>query len=394
MKTRPLMLAVGLAFAACEVGEMTPAEAPVWTVGAVPLVIYGSVGGDPDNEFGYVDDVVRGPDGTIAVADGLYYSLSFFSADGQLRARAGREGEGPGEFGEMAGLVSAPGGRLFVFDEGLQRLSEWTFDGDYVGDTRLTRQGTDRPIGGVGRFDGGSWYAREGDRLVAAPMNGMARDTVGFFRLTGGEVGEPLARVPGTITAMFEMMGSSVRDALLAPRSVGVVRGECLLVGATDEPVLGVVDVAGNRVGEVRLDVEPEQATRDHRDQWINATIETVGSEVGPAQRDILVRLADAIPMAERVPFGHGVIVDDLGYIWIQRYRLPEGPGSSEWRIFTETGTAAGTVVLPEGFRAVEIWADAILGVFTHETGVEDVRVYPLDRGGDVERRPVLTGCG
>ena len=146
MMTTPRLLAAALAFTACAVPEDTPTEAPLWTVGSEPLAIYGSAGEDPDNEFGYVADVVRGPEGTIAAADGLDYSLSFFSADGELRAKVGREGEGPGEFSGIAGLVSAPEGRLFAFDEGLQRLSEWTFDGDYVGDTRLTRQRTDRPI--------------------------------------------------------------------------------------------------------------------------------------------------------------------------------------------------------------------------------------------------------
>lgn len=391
---RALLLAAALALTACAVPEDPSAEAPLWTVGAEPLVTYGSAGDDPDNEFGYVADVVRGPDGTIAAADGLYPWLSFFSVDGELRARAGREGEGPGEFTEIAGLVSTPEGRLFAFDEGLQRLSEWTFEGEYVGDTRLARQGTDRSIGQVGRLEDGSWYAREGDELVAAPMNGTARDTVGLFRLADGAVGEPLARAPGTVTAMFEMMGPAVRHALLSPRSVGVVRGGCLLVGATDDPVLGVVDTEGNHLGEVRLDVEVEQATGEHRDEWVAQTLATSGAIAAAAQRPTLERLADAIPMAERVPFGYGLIVDALGYIWVQRYQLPEGPGSSEWHVFTETGVALGTVVLPGGFRAVEISADEILGVFTHEMGLEDVRVYALDRGGDVGARPGLPGCG
>lgn len=392
--TRPLLLAAALAFTACEVPEDPPADAPVWTVGAEPITIYGSAGDDPDTGFGYIADVVRGPNGTIAAADGLYHSLSFFSADGELRAKAGREGEGPGEFSEVAGLVSTPDGRLFVFDEGLQRLSEWTFDGDYVGETGLMRQGMDRPIGEVGRFEDGNWYVRDTDRLVPAPLDGMARDTVGFFRLADGAVGPPLARVPGVITAMFELMGPGVRDALLSPRSVGVARDGCLLVGATDEPVLAVVDIEGNRVGDVRLDLAVELSTREHRNDWLAGALETVEFELGPEERTMLERLAVTVPMADRVPFGSDLIVDDLGYIWVQRYQLPDGYPSSDWRIFTETGTAAGTVVLPEGFRAVEISVDAILGVFTHEMGQEDMRVYALDRGGDTEPRPGLPGCG
>ncbi|MYG80980.1 MAG: hypothetical protein F4187_04055, partial [Gemmatimonadetes bacterium] len=171
-----LLLAAVPAFAACEVAEDTSTGAPPWTVGAEPITIYGSAGNDPEAGFGYVADVARGPNGTIAAADGLLNSLSFFSADGELLATAGRTGEGPGEFSEIAGLVSTPEGRLFVFDRGLQRLSEWTFGGGYAGDTRLARQATYRPIGEVGLFEDGSWYAREEDQFVAVGSDGRGRD--------------------------------------------------------------------------------------------------------------------------------------------------------------------------------------------------------------------------
>ena len=379
---------------ACEAPGDAATPPLAWTVGDEPITIFGSAGDDPDTGFGYVADVVRGPDGTLAVADGLLYSLSFFTADGELRATAGREGEGPGEFSEIAALVSTPEGRLFVFDQGLQRLSEWTFDGDHVGDTRLTRQGVDRPIGGVGRLGDGSWYARDRDRLVAAPLDGMARDTVGFFRLADGVVGAPVARIPGVITASFELMGPGARQSLLSPRPVGAVREGCLLAGATDESVLAVVDIEGNRVGEVRLDLEVERATRAHRDDWLAGALATAEVELGPEGRTMLERMAATVPMADVVPFGSDLIVDAFGYIWVQRYLLPDGYPSSDWRVFTETGTAVGTVALPAGFRAVEVSGDAILGVFTHEMGLEDVRVYPLDRRGDAQPLPGLPGCG
>lgn len=130
-RLRTLPLAAVPALAACEVAEDNPAGSPPWSVGAEPVSVYGSAGDDPDTGLGYVADVVRGPDGTIAAADG----------------------------------------RLFVFDRGLQRLSEWTFGGAYAGGTRLTRQATYRPIGEVGLFEDGGWYAREEDaaRRPAVP---------------------------------------------------------------------------------------------------------------------------------------------------------------------------------------------------------------------------------
>ena len=97
--------------------------------------------------------------------------------------------------------------------------------------------------------------------------------------------------------------------------------------------------------------------------------------------------------MAEWVPFADHLVVDDLGYIWAQRYALSDYEGSAEWRVFTETGAAIGTVTLPVSMRVTEIAADAILGFHTDEHGQQDVRMYALDRGGDIEPLPSLPGC-
>ena len=375
-------------------GQDAAVDAAAWTVGTEPTAIYGSVEGVADGGFVHVSGVARGPSGMIAVADGQLLSISLFAADGNLVATMGRRGEGPGEFGSIGSLVSDPEGRLFAFDDGHQRLSEWTLEGDFVRDVRLTRQGSDRSIAQVGRFGDGRWYAKEVGQVVAVQVNSMVQDTVGFFALVDEVVGELLTRVPGGITTQIDLGGQSVgRGVLLSPRSLGVVWGRCLLVGTSDTPVLRVVDSTGGEVGEVSLMVEVEPGRDEHRSEWVTAMLAMVGDVAGPEERMMLETLAEATPMAERVPFAGGLLVDDLGYIWAQRYELPEGGAGTEWRVFTETGGSVGAVVLPERFHAVAISADTILGVFTDELGRQDVRIHSLDRGGDTDVRPMPGGC-
>ena len=103
--------------------------------------------------------------------------------------------------------------------------------------------------------------------------------------------------------------------------------------------------------------------------------------------------MAAAVGMAERVPFANDLLVDDLGYIWIQSYRLPDGAGSREWRVFTETGQPVAVVQMPEGLRALAITPDVITGVRTDELGRQFVQLHALDRRGDIERRPLPPGC-
>ena len=97
--------------------------------------------------------------------------------------------------------------------------------------------------------------------------------------------------------------------------------------------------------------------------------------------------------MAERVPYTDGLVVDELGYLWAQRYELSDYTDSAEWLVFTEAGTPIGTVTLPVALQVKAISTDAILGFHTDEHGQQDVRIYTLDRGRDIEPRPPLPGC-
>jgi len=374
----------------------SPADASAWTIGSQPLLVIGSLQGDAGGEFGAIVDVVRGSDGSFAVVDNMSSAISFHSPDGALVAATGRRGEGPGEFQRITGAVSDPQGRLFVFDQGHQRITEFTFDGTRVGEARLTRGPADRRIGGVGRFADGGWYAWEADQMLASGFDELAQDTVGYYRFADGEVGDLLGRVPGRVSTEFKVFlgGPAIRHALYSPRPLGVGWGECLLVGTSDVPELRILDRTGNNVGELQLEVGTEPTTREHRDQWVSSTLADAGEEAGFLQRMLVRSMSRRVRMAERIPFAHTVVVDELGYIWAQRFRPPEGEGGAEWRVFTETGALAGTVTLHDRFRVMEISSDEIVGVQTGDLGEEEVRVYALYRDADVDRRPLPLECG
>ena len=375
-------------------GQSTPPDASTWTVSRQPQMVLGQTEGGLGGEFAGIVDVVRAADGTIVVAESQFSNITFFSPDGTRIATSGRQGEGPGEFSRMSTLVADPEGRLLVFDRGHQRISEFTLDGDFVGDARLVRGADDRPIGGIGRFADGGWYSWEADRMVGIEMGEMGRDTVGFYRFDGSAVGDALAWVPGTMTSHFEFQGrGGLRHALLTPRPLGVARGRCLLIGTSDAPVLHVLDRTGADLGEVDLDIEMERSTDDHRKQWVAATLARLSGLASLIQRFTLGRMSRRIGLAEWVPFTDGMVVDDLGYIWAQRFEFSDLDGSAEWRVFTEAGTAVGMVTLPVAMQVTEISADAIIGFHTDEHGQQDVRIYALDRGRDTDPRPPVAGC-
>ncbi len=371
-----------------------PPDASTWTVASQPSAIFGRSEDGLGGMLAGVVDVARAPDGTIVVAESQFSSVTFFSPDGMLVASKGRQGEGPGEFSRISALLADPEGRLFVFDEGHQRISEFTLAGDFVAATRLVRGAGDRPIGGIGQYADGSRYAWDADRMTGSEMGEMSQDTVGYYQFADGEVGDVLVWVPGTITSHFEFQGrGSLRHALLTPHPLGAPHGQCLLVGTSDTPVLRVLDRMGAEVAEVNLDIEVDRATDEHRKQWVSATLERWSGVARFIQRFSLRSVSRRVGMADWVPFADRLVVDDLGYIWAQRFEFSDFDGSAEWRVFTEAGTAVGTVTLPEAMQVTEISADAILGFHTDEHEQQDVRIYALDRGRDIDPRPSLPGC-
>lgn len=396
-----VLLAAGSAAIPSDAGAQDAAGiASRWIVNLRPESAYGWLEGEPDSEFSAVVGVVHGPNERIAVADRALATITVLAADGSVVVTMGRGGDGPGEFRRLAGIVAGGEDRIVAFDGEHQRMSEWTFDGSLLEDTRLSRTGVARRIGEVGRFADGRWYAREGDRMVAADPGGVGRDTVGFHRLDGdGVVGEALARVPGSLSSQFVVEGmSGIRGALFSPRALGALRGNCLLLAAGDEPVVRIFDQTGTPRGELRLDIPVDRVTEEHRGRWIAASVATaeraMGGEIVPEAVRMIEVMGEAIGMAERVPFANDLIVDELGYIWIQSWQLPDGTGSPEWRVFTKTGRGIGTVRLPEGLRALHISAEAVTAVRTDELGRQFVQVHGLERRDALEILPLPPGCG
>lgn len=83
-------------------------------------------------EFGRVTSVALGPDGLIYVADAINREIRVFDRSGSFVRALGREGEGPGEFGELQAIAWA-GSTLLSMDPAVGRIGEWSVAGQWLG---------------------------------------------------------------------------------------------------------------------------------------------------------------------------------------------------------------------------------------------------------------------
>jgi hypothetical protein len=82
----------------------------------------------------------------------------------------------------------------------------------------------------------------------------------------------------------------------------------------------------------------------------------------------------DTVPMLGRV------LPDRSGHLWIQRYRLEQDEGPSDWIVLDPTGRAVARLALPGGLEVYEIGADYVLGRVQDDLDVEHVQMWPLER--------------
>ncbi|MDE2980104.1 MAG: hypothetical protein OXU74_02815 [Gemmatimonadota bacterium] len=371
-----------------------------WTVDAEPLVEIGTVSGALEYQFGDVAAAVRLSNGDIVVADRGASELRSYDAAGRFQWRAGRFGQGPGEFESLDFLGTIAGDSLVTYDEWLLRVQLFDPDGRMARsfDLRPQRFDSDRAesmsspedvsvpdkaVGIVGRqlivrfFEVGdrrtSGVVRQGDdRVVAVALgDGSAAGLI----VVGGE--ESLLR--GGRSQGLYAFGNMPEFGAAADR-VAVIDTEAYVVR-----VLSPADATIERI--VRRDVEPRETTDALFEEHLAGILDLIGS-VPPEEVDRVERMWRGYPRAPVLPVLRAVHVDTTGHLWLQPYYVA-GAQPPPFEIHAPDGTWLGSVSVPPGRRRafiqyqapyMEIGEDYILGVWTDELDVQYVRMYRINK--------------
>lgn len=102
--------------------------APRWA--AEPVLRLGSIEGGPE-EFGPIRSVIADAEGNVYVADNLAHTVRVFTPDGRHLRNIGRQGAGPGEFGDLYALAWLDG-QLAAMDPRNARIGLLSPQGEWV----------------------------------------------------------------------------------------------------------------------------------------------------------------------------------------------------------------------------------------------------------------------
>ncbi|MDE2980105.1 MAG: hypothetical protein OXU74_02820 [Gemmatimonadota bacterium] len=371
-----------------------------WTIEAEPLVEIGTVTGALEYQFSEVVAAVRLSNGDIVVADRGASELRSYDATGTFQWRAGRFGQGPGEFESLDFVGSTTGDSLVTYDEALMRVQLFDaggqvsrsfdvhpqrFDSGRAGDMSSPEDLSfpDKAVGIVERY------------LIVRFLELRGRRTSGVVRQWDDRV---VAVALGTGSATGLIVVGGEETVLRGGRSQGrYAFGNYAEFGAAADRV-GVIDteaysvrvlspVDGTIQRIVRRDLAPREVTDALFEEHLAGIMDMIG-DVPREEVDRVERMWRDFPRAPVLPVLRSIHVDATGHLWLQPYYVA-GAEPPPFEIHAPDGSWLGSVAVPPGLERafiqyqapyMEIGDDYILGVWTDDLDVQYVRMYRINK--------------
>jgi len=363
----------------------------------VPEVEIGVLEGDPRYMLGNVISLAVDDDGRIFAMDRQALTLRVYGPDGSHLGDWGRDGGGPGEFGQPdGGLAVLSDGRVVVRDPGNARLQVYGPDGERAAEWSVVRSGfsTSNPLL-VGPRD--TIYTSTVINLGEGTDIGDWRR--GLIAIHEGEVVDTVAAPDvGYEAPMLRAEregGTSINGVPFSPSEEAEWHavGKYWVHGISDEYSVSILDPDGPiriereapavRVTAGERAYQRESATRNMRGtdpawRWNGPDI----PDTKPAFRDLQVAEDGRIWLARHT---EGVRRDNPSYDPTDpESEAPEHVWGEPWAwdVFESDGTFLGTVHAPEGFqpypRAV-FSGDHVWAVAEDDLGVQRIVRYRIE---------------
>jgi hypothetical protein len=233
-------------------------------------------------------------------------------------------------------------------------------------------------VGAVGRLADGSFAVREywssrGD--AAEARGGLIREpaAVARYSMDGSHL-DTIGLFLGREVFIGSDAGRAVMAAPLFARTLSVaVSDERVVIGDPVTFEFGLYTPAGDLLRLVRIrDLDLRVRHED-----VEAEIEARLAAEPPERRSTMRVHLEAMDVPATRPAYGRLLADREGNVWVADYATAASE-PREWRVFDPEGRLLGRVTLPERFRALDIGAEWIVGVWRDEEDVETVRVYRI----------------
>ncbi|MDE2944225.1 MAG: hypothetical protein OXT63_08430 [Gemmatimonadota bacterium] len=317
------------------------------------------------------DAVLLGNDG-LALANTGSSEVFLFAGDGSITARAGGQGEGPGEFSDITTLLAAEEGFL-AYDARLTRLTEFSASGEFLTSSLLSAQSAIVDLRPLARDASGNLVAILGEQRFFLP-EGMKRDTTPLLSFTDLET-EPdtIGMLPAKewVYGGFPGGGMTRTEPAVGRDIVAGGFRDRALIGDNDILSLSVYAADGRLTRLIRGSGGGRPVTTEEIEAWRAERL----ARRGPDAPDWYVEFAANAPYRETHPAFHSAVLGPEEMVWIGLAARP-GEETRRWLIIGPDGQPQGRLDLPAEASVLAIDADRFVVLQRNALDVEEVRLY------------------
>ncbi len=339
---------------------------------ADPELQIGWAEGEP--AFERVNAGVLLPNGGAVVADRQGDRLYLIDVDGSA-TQVGRDGEGPGEFRSIGAVELLPGRRLAVWDAGLNRLSSFSIDGEFLEGARIPSNGSVylTPFGVMGE-----------KALGLLPTSlALEQGTAQSYWATG-----PLVRYDLTTLAydtvrevpfvLIEMDGEFPSANPFTSFGAGDVFDGGFVWATSDGPDLRWIDQDGLVTQIARWNSTPIEVSDDVWERYEAVRLNALGSTPDPAreQRTVELLQKQRAAASNHLPHFRFVHATPEGDVWLSDYTLSTNY-PSRFLVVSRSGQPESWIEFETPTRILDIQGDHVLGIQEDEWGTQAIVIYP-----------------
>jgi hypothetical protein len=356
--------------------ESGPSSAP-WQIAATPVLRIGAESGT-GHVLWQIGDLAFNSQGSLVVANAGGSQVMVYTSVGRLAQANGQSGQGPGAFGRITSVDVGANDSIFVFDSGLQRISVFSPEGEYARSVTVDASPSAAFVGMMRRFANGHWLAREAMPDLQGELGQIRRDSARYtLRDRDGSAIGSLGTVAGVMNAAFKTPGGTGhRSVPFTPILSEAVVGRCAVIVEGDSEAVHAVDLDRATLVPVHTNAQSTVTQNTDVDAWLAASLASAPEQARPAARAVLA----SIPVPENMPIFRDVILDELGYIWLQHFTPPHGQ-SGEWWVYDWFGSTHGRYRFPPNTVPRWIGSTQIAVVVKDGMDVESIAIYTIDRG-------------
>lgn len=285
-------------------------------------------------QLGHVTGAVFLPDGSLVFVDDAATEIIFLDPDGQVVHRTGREGEGPGEYSDIARIGVSADGALHVYDRRLRRYTFMDSQGSVTGVRDIERFGEMVPLA----------YLAGGDVLAVLeprPILPEGLQRVPLFLILHRqttETADTLGSWPGKERMVA---GDRWNPVAFGATALYSGRGPHVAMATTDSLDVSLYEGSAP-VTRIRGGSSPREVTAEEMAAWTDLFVGMYPEERRPAERR---RLREST-FRDTYPAFEALAVDADGRIWLGDYAR-HADEERRWTVFGSDGRPAGTLSLP-----------------------------------------------